>query len=51
MRDIVLSLVTGGICGAVFALAKLPVPAPPVLSGLMGIVGLWMGYKAVTLWM
>ena len=47
MKDVLLSLFTGGICGVVFALMKLPVPAPPVLSGLMGIFGLWVGYKLV----
>lgn len=47
MKDIILSLITGAICGVVFALFKLPVPAPPVLSGLMGIFGLWLGYKLI----
>lgn len=47
MKDIVLSLFTGGICGVVFALFKLPVPAPPVISGLMGIFGLCLGYKVI----
>lgn len=47
MKDIILSLITGAICGIVFALLKLPVPAPPVISGLMGIFGLWLGYKLI----
>jgi XapX domain-containing protein len=47
MKDIVLSLITGAVCGAVFAVFKLPVPAPPVISGLIGILGLWIGYKIV----
>lgn len=47
MKEILLSLITGSVCGVVFALFKLPVPAPPVLSGLMGIFGLWLGYKIV----
>jgi XapX domain-containing protein len=50
MKDVIMSLFTGGICGVVFAIAKLPVPAPPVLSGLMGIVGLWIGYKLVQIY-
>ena len=50
MKDIIMSLFTGGICGVVFALMKLPVPAPPVLSGLMGIFGLWIGYKLVQIY-
>ena len=47
MKDIILSLITGSVCGAVFAVFKLPVPAPPMISGLMGILGLWLGYKLV----
>ena len=48
MKDIVLSTLTGSACGIVFALLKLPVPAPPVISGLMGIVGLWAGYTLIS---
>ena len=29
--------------GALFVLLRLPVPAPPVFSAVMGIVGLWLG--------
>jgi XapX domain-containing protein len=47
MKDIILSLITGSICGVVFAILKLPVPAPPMISGLMGILGLWFGYKLI----
>jgi XapX domain-containing protein len=49
VKDIILSLLTGAMCGAVFAAFKLPVPAPPVISGLIGILGLWIGYKLVSL--
>jgi XapX domain-containing protein len=45
MREILLSLVTGGVVGFVFALFKLPIPAPPVLSGVIGIVGVYGGYQ------
>lgn len=48
MKDTILSFATGGVCGVVFALLKLPVPAPPVLAGIMGIVGLWAGYALVS---
>lgn len=44
MRDIFLSVLTGFGCGVVFAAFKLPVPAPPVFSGVSGIIGLWAGY-------
>ena len=47
MKEIIMSTLTGSMCGVVFALFKLPVPAPPVFSGVMGIVGLWIGYSLV----
>lgn len=51
MREIILALVTGFIAGAVFAGLKLPVPAPPTLAGVMGIVGLFLGYLMVNRWL
>lgn len=48
MKEIILSVITGGICGIVFALMKLPVPAPPVFAGVAGIIGLWLGYDLIT---
>jgi XapX domain-containing protein len=48
MRDILFSVLTGFGCGLVFALFKLPVPAPPVFAGVAGIIGLWLGYDIVT---
>lgn len=47
MKEIFLTTLTGAGVGTVFALFKLPVPAPPVFAGVMGIVGLWMGYMLV----
>lgn len=44
MSQVVLSLVLGGITGVLFAVFGLPVPAPANLAGLMGIVGLFLGY-------
>ncbi len=44
MKEIFLSTLTGFGCGVVFAAFKLPVPAPPVFSGVAGIIGLWAGY-------
>ncbi|PWK16371.1 XapX domain-containing protein [Tumebacillus permanentifrigoris] len=43
----ILSLVTGVIVGVVFTLFRLPIPAPPVLSGILGIVGIWLGAQVV----
>lgn len=47
MKDIILTTITGIGVGAVFGIFKLPVPAPPVFAGVMGIVGLWIGYMLV----
>lgn len=43
----ILSLVTGAVVGVIFTLFKLPLPAPPVLSGILGIVGIYVGSKLV----
>ncbi len=41
----VLALVTGLLTGALFRLLNVPIPAPPELPGIMGIVGIFIGYK------
>jgi len=48
VRDIFMTTLVGAIVGGVFSAFKLPIPAPPVFAGLMGIVGLWIGYAIVT---
>lgn len=48
MKEIIYTTLTGVMVGGVFSLFKLPIPAPPVFAGLMGIVGLWIGYALVT---
>jgi XapX domain-containing protein len=48
MKEILMTTSVGAITGAIFSIFKLPIPAPPVFSGLMGIVGLWIGYALVT---
>lgn len=45
--QIVYSLMTGAVMGAVFSLLKLPVPAPQVFAGVAGIIGIWAGYALV----
>lgn len=47
VRDSILALLAGSACGAVFALFELPAPSPPVLSGVIGIFGVWLGYQVV----
>jgi XapX domain-containing protein len=43
MRDVILALFAGLIVGLLFKFLKLPIPAPPVLSGVMGIFGVYFG--------
>lgn len=47
MKEMILSLMTGAVCGAAFALFKLPVPAPTVIPGLLGILGIFLGYQLI----
>jgi XapX domain-containing protein len=48
MREVVLALVTGVIVGFLFALLRLPIPAPPAFAGVTGIVGVYLGFKLFT---
>jgi XapX domain-containing protein len=43
----VLALLTGFATGAVFRFLNVPIPAPPNLSGILGIVGIYLGYVAL----
>jgi len=43
-----LALLSGVLAGAIFAFIKLPIPAPPSLAGLLGVVGITVGYMVVT---
>jgi len=45
MKEVILSLLTGIIVGFLFAILKLPIPAPPALAGVTGIVGVYLGFK------
>ncbi|WHY34104.1 XapX domain-containing protein [Cytobacillus firmus] len=49
MKIVLLSILTGFVVGFVFAFMKLPIPAPPALPGIMGIVGIYLGFKAYEL--
>ena len=40
----VLALFTGFLTGAVFRLVNVPIPAPPNAAGVLGIVGIYLGY-------
>jgi XapX domain-containing protein len=43
MSQIFLSLLAGFLVGIIFSAIRLPVPAPPVLTGVLGIVGIYLG--------
>jgi XapX domain-containing protein len=43
MTELLVSLLTGIVCGVVFSMLRLPLPAPPVLAGVLGIVGIFIG--------
>lgn len=42
-----LSLLVGAIVGGLFAGFRLPIPAPTNLAGVLGIVGIWLGYIVI----
>jgi XapX domain-containing protein len=44
MNEVLLAMAAGFIVGVLFSFLKLPIPAPPVLSGVMGIVGVYLGH-------
>lgn len=45
MTESILALVAGLIVGVLFAFLKLPIPAPPALPGILGIIGIYLGFK------
>ena len=43
MQTLFLALLAGFLVGVLFSAIKLPLPAPPVLSGVIGIAGIYLG--------
>ncbi|AEH37190.1 MULTISPECIES: XapX domain-containing protein [Halopiger] len=43
----VLALLAGLFTGALFRFLNVPIPAPPELPGIMGIVGIFLGYRVI----
>jgi XapX domain-containing protein len=43
------ALAVGVVVGLIFSRLGLPIPAPPALAGVLGIVGIWLGYRISTL--
>lgn len=46
LETVLLALLTGFIVGVIFSAVRLPLPAPPVFAGVMGIVGIFLGGQA-----
>ncbi len=44
MNQIILASLSGLIVGGLFSFLNLPIPAPPTLSGVMGIIGIYIGF-------
>ncbi|GAB6137272.1 XapX domain-containing protein [Halanaerobaculum tunisiense] len=44
MNQVLLSTLSGLLVGGLFSLLNLPIPAPPSISGVMGIVGIYLGF-------
>lgn len=47
MLDIVSAFGVGLLVGLAFAILGMPVPAPPTIAGVVGILGLTIGYAAL----
>jgi XapX domain-containing protein len=43
MRDVIMALISGVIVGMLFKFLKLPIPAPPVFSAVVGVFGVYFG--------
>lgn len=43
MKEVFLALLAGILVGVLFKFLKLPLPAPPVLTGVIGIFGVYFG--------
>ncbi|MDQ0214182.1 XapX domain-containing protein [Oikeobacillus pervagus] len=48
MKEVFLSLLCGFTVGVIFAIFRLPIPAPPALAGIAGIIGIYLGFKIIT---
>ncbi|WP_095210617.1 XapX domain-containing protein [Endozoicomonas ascidiicola] len=44
MYSVFLAAFTGFAVGVLFSFLRLPIPAPPTLAGVMGIVGVYLGF-------
>lgn len=42
--QVLIAILVGAVLGFIFVKLKLPIPAPPVIAGIAGIIGIWLGY-------
>lgn len=49
MNEVLLATVAGIIVGALFSYLNFPIPAPPTLSGVMGVAGVYLGSMLIKL--
>ncbi|MBD0383405.1 DUF1427 family protein [Paenibacillus sedimenti] len=47
MKEVILAFAAGALVGVAFKYLRLPLPAPPVFSAVMGVVGVYVGGKLV----
>lgn len=45
LTQIITALMVGFIVGIIFSAIKLPLPAPPAIAGIVGILGIYLGHK------
>jgi XapX domain-containing protein len=43
LKEVVLALIAGLIVGMIFKFMRLPLPAPPVFSAVVGVFGVYFG--------
>jgi XapX domain-containing protein len=43
----ILSLITGIITGGIFTFLNFPLPAPNKIEGILGIIGIFLGYLII----
>lgn len=47
VKEALMAMLAGIVIGVVFKLIKLPLPAPPVLAGVLGVAGVYIGGKII----
>ena len=45
LEMLIKSLLCGAFVGFLFSAFKLPIPAPPTIEGVIGIIGVFIGYS------